>query len=72
MSITTPDTRRASRSYSRRTNFARSAVYAAFGQGAQALFYDIFVDRPPDQEPRLIWAPRPTVRLPPLGGGRGQ
>ena len=54
------------------SKFARAAVHDAFGHLARALDYDSFVDRPPDQTPRLIYAPRPAVRLPALGKGCGK
>ena len=53
-------------------SFARAAVFDAFGRLALALDYGGFVDRPPGESPRLIYALRPVVSLPPLGKGYGQ
>ena len=56
-----------------RANFARQATIDTFGwRFARALDQADFVDRSPGESPRLIYAPRPVVRLPPLAKGCGQ
>ena len=55
-----------------RAIFARSAVFEAFGRHAQALDFNDFIDRPPDQAPRLICTPRRALRLPSLRRRYGQ
>lgn len=66
MFITTPCARRATPSNSR-TNFARAAVFEAFGRHARALDYNGFADRPSNQAPQLIYAARRRICLPSLG-----
>ena len=56
-----------------RAGFARRATIDAFGWGfARALDQADFVDRSPGESPRLIYAPRSVVPLPPLAKGCGQ